>query len=530
LQSKTVKLLLLILLLGAGLRFTGNRWGLPNEHRFTTLYVDEYTPLHWLSRMHPRQLDFNPHDFRVPTFFYYQIGAALQLASTLKQVTITSDQTYYLQHPGEYARLYLTGRTLTALYGITLIVLMFFLGKKISGSEEGGLLDALFYAVVPLAVVSCHVIDVGVPVSFWLGLCFLSLISAADTPRSHWLWIGALAAGLSFSTKYTSAPVFLLVGYTLYRTKAPFWMWSAAAAACAAGFLIGTPYALLDHTQFLADFKQLSAQHAVNAPHSWRQLLAPFTQYPFAVGTVLSGACAWGIVRQAGEKRPAAILAALFLVPYLFLLGKSPFHITRYLNETLPFLLPFAAVPFLNLNGRNRWIVRTLLLILCLSRVPYTLAINRSLASEKDPRDRASDWIVKTIPPQSTVGLEFEANFLTPGQLYMQYWKDRRYPASQIAPPNYHVVVWDEAHKRWPDQHMTWWVQNNLLYSGLGRKDFAEIAQVRADRDRMEQGFHAIQSFERDVSWGPFRYPLPPHAGWEWIIFFPKITLYSKNQ
>jgi hypothetical protein len=523
-------ILAFLLLLSAGLRFYGNHWGLPNRERFTTLYIDEYTPLHWLSRMDVKKLDFNPRDFREPTFYYYQVGAALQLASWTGRVHLSKDQGAYLDHPEEYAKLYYIGRGLTALYGIALTALLFFIGRRIGGSDLHGLLAAGFYAVTPLAVLSAHVLDLGVPVAFWLGLTFFFLIKALQDRRLADLRIAALIAGLSLSTKYTAAPIAFTLLYALWHLKAAPKEWIVVPLLSLGGFVIGTPYLLFELPLFFKDMHDAVGNHVVNAPRTLEQFLMPLRQYSFAVGSLLTCVCLIGLVRQLKERRPAATAALLYLVPYLFLLGKSEFNVTRYLNETLPFLLPFAGLAFAAIQGsrRSRRIMQAVVLLLCLSEVPYTFAINRSLANQVDPRDEASAWIRAHIPAGAVVGLPTEANFMYPGHLYMQYWKGTRYPKEKVRSPDYRIVVWDPVNKTWPDRSMRFWVQHNLQ-SGLGFKNPDYVAGLRRSAEEQRAGFHPIAVFHRSLRWGPFHYDLPASPGYDWIIFFPTITVYAKN-
>ena len=533
-SSRTFVCLLLILGGAVFVRVWGLRWGVPTAARFTTLYVDEYTPVHVLSQMNPRRLQFNPHYFTDPTFFYYQLGAVYQAASWLHVFKVASDQTYYLSHPDDYAALYWLGRLWVTMYGLGLTLVIFFLGRRIGGTDMHGLLSALFYALTPLAALSCHVVDVGVPAAFWLGAAFLGLLVALDSGDRRWLIIGTICAGFSFSTKYTCAPIVLLVAYTAWRLGGVRWklLCGALFLVC---FFIGTPYALLDAGHFWAQFHGVAFHIAVGhkpPPMTPSYLLSFIWLYPISVGAVLTVLCVIGLVQKIRTLSNGAVLALLFLAPYSFLLATSTFHVNRYLNEPLAFLMPFAAVPLLTLwrsPSQLGQISAIVLGILALGRVPYTLAIDRSLAGETDPRDQASAWICANFPPHSVVGTELEPNFMTPGQLYMQFWKGQRYPAQFVQPPDYRVVVWNLEQKRWPDPSPAYWIQNDMFFSGLGLKVPEQIQDALEQRRLMEQGFHPVVSFQRDLHWGPFRYAMSPHAGQDWFIFFPTLTIYQKN-
>jgi hypothetical protein len=120
-------------------------------------------------------------------------------------------------------------------------------------------------------------------------------------------------------------------------------------------------------------------------------------------------------------------------------------NLARYINETLPFLLPFAALPLLSLFQRpaTRWkVVGLVFFILSLSGLPYSLALDRSLANEEAPQDRSSAWIASHIPPHSLIGLEAQPDSTNPGLLYMAYWKPYRYKHWDSTGPEYRFSLW----------------------------------------------------------------------------------------
>ena len=420
--------------------------------------------------MKPRQWDFNPHYSYNPTFLYYQLGVTLAVASKLGVISLGHDKNYFLAHPDVYGRFYLVARLLCVAYGIATTILLFFIGRRVTSSDVGGLWTALLYAVVPMSAIQCHVMDTSVSASFWLGLSFLGLMRACESPDNKWFYIGAFAAGLSLSTKYTGAPLVLLMIYTAWQ-RGHLWKGTLIAFVIAGiGYAIGTPYMILDAANMLQGLLGMSRSAAGTylAPnlHTYAYALVP---YGYAVGTVLSLLAVVGLAGQARHRKPAAILALLFLVPYLFLLMRSTVHIARYVNETLPFFLPFTACPLLILLENKSGIARmaaAVLALLCLSQAPYTLAIDRSLASDIDPRDQASEWITNNASGKR-IGLEQEANFMMPAHLYMDYWKGIRYPDAFVLAPHYAYSRWDPDTMRWDPAAPDDWIKTNLFFSGV---------------------------------------------------------------
>jgi hypothetical protein len=523
--------LLGLLLVAAYLRIQGIRWGIPNAERFTTLYIDEYTPLHLLTNMQPSKLDFNPHHFVDPTFLYYQVGAALKLASMAGLVTPSANRNDYFAHPEKLGNVYLIGRSVVWVYGVLMVAIVFLLARIISGSEPTAFFSAGMYAIIPLAVLSCKIIEVGAPVSFYLGLTFFLLLKALSSRQPRWLLASAFCFGLSCSTKFTAMPAGILFVYAFWKIRPPLKVCAIACGLALLAFLIGTPYAIFDWPTFSWDFYRAFRQaHQTSAPPTLGFRLSPFRLYPASMGLPLFLLSVWGLVLQWRQRKDAGRMATLYLVPYLYMLGGSTTSGIRYLNETLPFLIPFAGLPLQHLWNSPRSIGKATAVVCglaALSILPLTLAINRTQAHEMDPRDQASEWIRTHIPAGTHIGLYMEANFMTPGHLYMQYWKGQRYPAEFVRPPNYSVVAWDKIKERWPEP-VKYIVHDNLLSTTLARKDPGDIANIIRWRKSMDQGFRPVRQFERTLSWGPFHYGLPAFPGWDWLIFFPTVMIYEK--
>ena len=519
-----------IVLASLWLRLWGISWGLPNKDRFTTLYVDEYTTFWILSHMNPSHGDFNPRYGHNPTFFYYQVGASLFIASKLGIAPLRNEKDYYLVHPDQYGKLYLVGRLLCVAYGVAATLVFYFLGKRLSGQEMGGLLSSLFYALIPISAISSHVIDVGVPVTFWLALSFWGFLEGFKARGGRWIYLSAIASGLSFSTKYTSAPIILVLAYMVWKSTRSVKTVFLSLVTAGIAYAAGTPYIFIDATHMLKGlFAMANAATGLDFSPSLYAIAYPFALFGYLVGLPLCLMALIGLYLQARDRNPASIAAFLFLIPYLGLLCWSPLHMARYLNETLPFLLPFATIPLIHLFQSERTVWRwsaVLLMLACVSRAPYTYAIDHTLATDPDPRDLASDWVKAHIPSGRRVGLEREATFMMPAQIYMDYWRGQRYPIDVVPLPHYTYSLWGEDTNHWNPQAPDYWIETNVLFSDVtknsAQKDrFAEF--VRG----MRQDYVPQIVFKRDVRCGPLHYETPALAGHDWKLFLPEITIYA---
>jgi hypothetical protein len=176
--------------------------------------------------------------------------------------------------------------------------------------------------------------------------------------------------------------------------------------AAAAGFLIGTPYALLDPQGFLSD---LAFNHQTR--FEYKGLVGASTSYlayvrlmrdgltgPFAVATAAGALVAAGRAR-AGDGAAAVVLAGL-LAPYL-LVASSGHQALRFLAPALPAAAWLAAM---GLGALPSAAARRAGAVLVLARAALGSALVIRLFFV-DSRVQAHRWIEAHVPPGATVDL-----------------------------------------------------------------------------------------------------------------------------
>lgn len=176
--------------------------------------------------------------------------------SHIDQIT-TYDDTGWLweiSHPS----FYLWSRWLAALIGAATVLLVFLIARRLAG-RWAGLAAAAFLAFQPFHIEQSAIATVDNPMTFFVVLAAWGAIEFLDQPRSATLLISLVACGLAASCKYTAAlsvimPV-LALSMTAHRLSfnRRWLFWLAAPLLPAAGFLAGTPYAILTMRPFLID-------------------------------------------------------------------------------------------------------------------------------------------------------------------------------------------------------------------------------------------------------------------------------------
>jgi hypothetical protein len=179
-----------------------------------------------------------------------------------------------------------------------------------------------------------------------------------------------------------------------------------------AGFLIGTPYALLDPGRFQQEFLRQYrygetpwiGQHPEPVPLLYlASLLQGFGAIPLALA-LLGVGLAWR------GRRSETVVCLVFPLAYLaFLLPKALFF-PRFTIPLLPFLCMLAAYGTLTLVGRipAAWRAASLLGLLT-AAIAQSLTndvLHNRLLMQADTRMLANEWAEANLPPYSTLVVE----------------------------------------------------------------------------------------------------------------------------
>jgi YVTN family beta-propeller protein len=166
-EPSTMKLrwcLMAVFAFGLVVRAAGLDWGIPVYDAETakeapglrvSFHPDEDNFLWNLTRVRPEQLDFAVNDFHWGTLQYHLITLALLLAQVLGVVSSPWRESFLGFHPVEYARIFVIGRSVSAILGSCSVFVAYGIGKRLYGSRTG-LVSALVLALMPLPVVKSH--------------------------------------------------------------------------------------------------------------------------------------------------------------------------------------------------------------------------------------------------------------------------------------------------------------------------------------------------------------------------------------
>ena len=293
--------------------------------------------------------DLNPHFFHWPSLTFYLFAAVFAIASSVRGL-VSGDSTLT---PAESI---LIGRALVAIAGTLTTVVLFRLARRTADTTTG-LLAAVFLAVAILHVRDSHFAMTDVLMTLLLTLSLALLLAALDgamtasdlaaIPVRGFVAAG-FAGGLAASTKYSAAAVVvamaaaqlvLLVRFGRWPWSPPTWPPSVGfLLAFVAGFLIATPYALLDMQAFAADltfdFTHLSGGHGINLGRGWFYHLTH--SLPYGVGVALFVAAIAGVVPTVRGNPRHAFVLGLFAAAFYASIGSGYTVFFRYVLPLVP--------------------------------------------------------------------------------------------------------------------------------------------------------------------------------------------------
>lgn len=229
-----------------------------------TFHPDEEIIIKSLSNMNPKKFDFNPHYFVYPAFYTYIVGAAIYLLHLLKILKLTPDITFYFMHPEEMAKLYLTGRFITLISAILILLLVF----KISNMTENksGFFSTFLVAFSPLFFINSHYMTLDITMTLFVVLSFFYTLKYINQDNTRYLYIASIFAGLAGGVKYPGifiwgvVPVsfFIIKKWRFLNGKTIYLSFLLAVIS----FFMVNPYIIIDYPEFKRDFFSLMSDRS----------------------------------------------------------------------------------------------------------------------------------------------------------------------------------------------------------------------------------------------------------------------------
>lgn len=408
---RTFLILSFLLFMAAVLRFWGLDFGLPNLQCRPDETGIVVKSLAFFGG------DLNPHFFRYPTLYFYLLAVVLgfyMLVQLMLGATLTTLLVDIAMDPSAYI---LISRGVSACMGTLTVLAVFWVTRRMMG-ERIGLVAAFLMGVCYLHVRESHFGLTDVTMTFFI-VCAMGFIWSVGQHgrRSDYVWAGVLT-GISASTKYAGA--FLVASMCVAYVKIwiekenGFWYqvfrWGVVdrnvfvyGLGAVAGFLVFTPFSILDFSTFWSDVMaesiHLDEGHAgLSVGLGWWYhaiyTLPGGVGWPVLGGAVVGG---WVLLRQ---NRWHAVVLAAFPVVFYLIAGKGQTVFVRYMVPILPFVCIFCSVGIdavvsrftVRLSPASRWVLVILCLLVAGPSLYRSLYLAHLFALE-DSRVMAARWV-----------------------------------------------------------------------------------------------------------------------------------------
>ena len=402
-----VTLLWVALLVGAYLRLYGIRFGLPSN-----FHPDEVPKVNAIMRMvDGKTLD--PQYFLHPSLLLYLTYGTNTLLH-LFGIDGTFRETAFF-----------AGRLVSATAGLASIVLTYLIGSRLFSRQTGGIAACLL-AVFPLHVTCSRYLKEDSLLTFVVLLCVLITVLAVQTRRRALLLLAGVLAGCTAGTKYSGILMVVVPAsapWLVSRSIKPDLRWIPwALAACLIaplGFLMTTPYALLNSAKFIKDFssesRHMQTGHTVTITawsqlwmyHFWRSI------WPGISGVVAAAACvAFGFLLRRGRLEDLIVIgmALLFYLPAEYVKAKPAPQPERYILPCLPFIAIGLAELLGSMKVYSQRALRVAAPVCAVLFLALPLVRSVQLAQEvrNDTRDQMATWMKTNLPHGSKVLMDWK--------------------------------------------------------------------------------------------------------------------------
>jgi len=412
-------LLVMVLIVGAVVRFWGIDFGLP--HPLTRPDEQHYIAM----AMHLLNGSISTEYFyEYPSLFFYILATGLVVYYAVGRLMGwyggVNDLIY--QYATDPASFYLVTRSISAVAGVATIYAVYKTVRRLFKSEKTALVGALFMALCYLHVRDSHFGTMDVTMTFFIIASFHFIIKSNDVWSLKNYLLAGLLAGLATSTKYAGAflvfPMCLVHLFKISEHNMPFFRILidkrilGFGSAMVLGFLAGTPHFLTDYSKYvyyIFNRMELMETQSPKIAIGWWYHLKFSLWHGLGWGMYIA-AFAGMVLYFIRDWKRALVFISFPLTYYLFV-GKGYVIFLRYIVPVLPFMCMAAAYfvyevyHFLKKRTTYRNVVSLIgvLIVVILFQGMYNLLNFSILIVEKDNRQIGKEWVETNIPQGSSI-------------------------------------------------------------------------------------------------------------------------------
>ncbi len=452
--SKQHKLILFgIFIIGLVLRFYGLDFGLPNLARPDENHVSDAIIRTIFGSFAEGNGSLNPKFFFYPSLYIYTVGVVYALYYMLGHFAgvFPNFDAFLTLYQSDWTAFFYLSRFVSAIFGALTVISVYWLGhfwfsdaitKERKNSFKPaqvytGLIAAFFMAVCYLPVRDAHFGVTDTMATFFTTTTLTITLAYYRSQKTSFLWWAAMLSGLSASVKYPCGLVLLPVILAFYfasreqNTSSSFslktWLSTPKDVVIllkiiglsAFGFLVASPYVLLDYPLFLAHFidqtRTMSGDPA-GLPLGWWYHIS-FSLW-FGLRPFLFVFSATGFLHAFITRQPKHIILASFILGYYITMGNAHYNYVRYVLPIIPPLLVYGAhmvsiiadmvLQRLKQPQSSKLAIASLTLITLAigsTSLFYSITLDRLLATP-DTRTLARNWLIEnTTSLEAKIGI-----------------------------------------------------------------------------------------------------------------------------
>jgi 4-amino-4-deoxy-L-arabinose transferase-like glycosyltransferase len=374
--------------------------------------------------------DLNPHYFTWPSLYMYVIAIIEGGVYTFGKLAglFASTDDFIRLFFNNITFFYLPGRLINVLLGVTSVIIVYKLGRRIY-NKRIGLVAAAILSVNSLHINYSQQIKTHVPAALLVTLTLWFAHSIYIQKGSwHSYILAGVMAGLSTSTIYHAGLVILSIiiahifAWIKNRDSSRIYLFSpwlfAGIAAAFITFIMGTPFALLDWRTFLGDIRATGASFASGGQWEFG-ILHPFLSLIDSFGWPIGIFTIAGLFYALFRHRAIDLILVsqpIFVGLLLMCFRMKQSHHMLIAYPALSILAALFLTGFVNLVLKTpRLQVVALTIITIAALYPPTIASLQEGQSKTliDTRTLAKEWIEKNIPSKSVIAMDSGKYYLS---------------------------------------------------------------------------------------------------------------------
>ncbi|MCM8762441.1 MAG: glycosyltransferase family 39 protein [Candidatus Omnitrophica bacterium] len=424
-------IILLLIFIFLGISINGIYWGLPssklNELYFTkkdsiqkfsnenkpeiprsfynpirSYHPDEYFIIKTLQSIKPPFFKFSIEQFSIGGFYLYLYGLLLLSLSITGFVHLSRDILYYFINPEEIAKFYITGRLISLIYGIGIVLLTYIITKCLSKNKVSAFLSAIILTFSPIFLMNTHYMYVDIPGTFWIMLTIYFALRYLDGEKKGPVLMG-LSAGIAAGHKITFLLAFFvsfvafLIENKSIREKMKNIVYSFLSFI---GVIIITYPFIFTSIRHLFLGEGQNATQIVFSPYFY------ITSLRYGLGLPLLVFLLLGIVFTLYKRQDKSRIVVILWIVFFFLTISFPsLKFARYILPVLPPFIIIGTTGWFSVKNKAILFIRSVAIILILTfTFIYGMAFEMLFIKE-NIRTEAGMWIKENIPAGSSIGV-----------------------------------------------------------------------------------------------------------------------------